>query len=166
MAKLYIKANDLVEKDSFEVYNESGKAVYYTKDDFLATGHRIKIFLSDTIQEVAYVQEKTGRIGNRFEFCARGDVFGTIYKDSRFNRNEDIIDFDDWVHVPTGDGEWNYRVMKGALRIMEVKQMPYLIPGKALNITDTNIINVDGESGTLIALAFALAVFACNKYDY
>ena len=34
MAKLFIKAKDLEEYDSVRVFNERGKEVYYTKDEF------------------------------------------------------------------------------------------------------------------------------------
>ena len=52
MAQLYIKANELEEKDTVKVFNERGKEVYYTKDDFIATGHRIKIYLANWIVSV------------------------------------------------------------------------------------------------------------------
>ena len=92
MAKLYIKAQDLEEYDSVKVFNERGKEVYYTKDDFIATGHRIKVFLADTISECAYVQEKYDRLDNvRFEFAAR-DKFGTISRDRLSRMQKYIID--------------------------------------------------------------------------
>ena len=45
MPRLYIKAKDLEESDVVKVFNDKGKEVYYLKDDFIATGHRIKIFM-------------------------------------------------------------------------------------------------------------------------
>lgn len=165
MSKLFIKASDVEEKDSFEIFNERGKAQYYTKDDFIATGHRIKIFLSETINEAAYVQEKLTRHGSVFEFSAR-DKFGTIERDATTRLQRYIIDFDeDWTLA--GDPVmWNYLVRRGALDIMRVKNQKYLIPGQALNLTDTYILNIDSESDTLICLAFALAIWALNKYSY
>ena len=70
MPKLFIKAQDLEEYDSVKIFNERGKEVYYTRDDFIATGHRIKLFLADTINECGYVQEKYTRDGVAFEFAA------------------------------------------------------------------------------------------------
>ena len=103
MAQLYIKANELEEKDTVKVFNERGKEVYYTKDDFIATGHRIKIFMADTISEVAYVQEKYDGDIVRFEFCAR-DKFGTIERDFFTLAQNYNIDFDeDW----DGDEDFN-----------------------------------------------------------
>ena len=58
MPRLFIKAQDLDELDSVKIFNDRGKEVYYTKDDFIATGHRIKIYMAETITECAYVQEK------------------------------------------------------------------------------------------------------------
>ena len=78
MARLFIKAQDLEEYDTVKVFNDRGKQVYYTKDDFIATGHRIKIYLADTISECAYVQEKYDHLGGKgLEFCAR-DKLGAV----------------------------------------------------------------------------------------
>jgi len=49
---------------------------------------------------------------------------------------------------------------------MKVEKMPYLIPGQALNITDTVVITVFNDSDALISLAFCLAVYALNRYSY
>ena len=88
MPRLYIKAKDLEESDVVKVFDDKGKEVYYLKDDFIATGHRIKIFLAGTISECGYVQEKDGGNGRlKFEFAAR-DKFGTVQRDwmSRFQK--------------------------------------------------------------------------------
>ena len=165
MAQLYIKANELEEKDTVKVFNERGKEVYYTKDDFIATGHRIKIFMADTIYEVAYVQEKYDGDIVRFEFCAR-DKFGTIERDFFTLAQNYNIDFDeDWEIV--GDAfMWQYVVKSGSLDVMKVRNEQYLIPGQALNLTPTYIMEFMTDSDVLIGLAFALAVYALNKYSY
>jgi len=162
MARLFIKAKDVEEKDSFQIFNQSGKPLYYTKDEFLATGHRIKIFLAETISEAAYVQEKESRGKTRFEFCARGD-FGTIERDILSLQQKYTIDYNNWLLAGDGVG-WNYQVRLGVLPVMTVRKMPYLIPGQALNITDTYILDIPSDADVLIALAFALAVYALNKY--
>ena len=165
MQRFFIKANDVEEKDSYQIFNGSGKPVYYTKDDFLPAGHRIKIFLADTINEVAYVQEKAGMFRNKFEFCARGDQFGTVERDDRFGRPEYDIDYNDWLIEGEGFA-WNFNIWKGRVKIMSVRNQPYLIPGQALNITDTYIIHVDNDPDALLAIAFSLAIHASNKYRY
>ena len=165
MAKLFIKAQDLEEYDSVKVFNERGKEVYYTKDDFIATGHRIKVFLAETISECAYVQEKISRNDTYFEFAAR-DKFGTVSRDpmSRLQRYD--IDYDeDWELE--GDGvSWRYVLYRGSIPVMTVRNESYLIPGQALNMCDTYILDFDSDSDILIGLAFALAVYALNKYGY
>ncbi len=166
MLKLFFKAQDLEEKDSFQIFNHSGKPAYYTKDDFIATGHRIKLFMNETITEVAYVQEKQVRNKTKFEFCARGD-FGTVERTRDFTgRPSYAVDYSNkWLVA--GDGlNWNYTVKMGSLNIMKVEKMPYLIPGQALNITDTVVITVFNDSDALISLAFCLAVYALNRYSY
>jgi uncharacterized protein YxjI len=165
MAQLFIKANELEEKDTVRVFNERGKEVFYTRDDFIATGHRIKIFMADTITEVAYVQEKYDGDVARFEFAAR-DKFGTIERDFFTLAQNYNIDFDeDWEIV--GDAiMWNYVVKRGSLDVMKVRNDLYLIPGQALNLTPTYIMDIVVESDILIGLAFVLAVYALNKYSY
>ena len=166
MAKLFIKAQDLEDYDSVKVFNERGKEVYYTKDDFIATGHRIKIFLAETINECAYVQEKVSRGGSYFEFAAR-DKFGTVERDTMSRLQRYIIDYDEDWEVE-GDGvSWRYVLDRGSLPLMTVRNESYLIPGQALNMCDTYIMDFDSDSDVLIGLAFALALYALNKYgDY
>ena len=166
MAKLFIKAQDLEDYDSVKVFNERGKEVYYTKDDFIATGHRIKIFLAETINECAYVQEKVSRGGSYFEFAAR-DKFGTVERDTMSRLQRYVIDYDEDWEVE-GDGvSWRYVLYRGALPLMTVRNESYLIPGQALNMCDTYIMDFDSDSDVLIGLAFALALYALNKYgDY
>lgn len=163
MLNFYMKANDIEEKDSFQIFGDNGKPIYYTKDDFLSTGHRIKIFLADTISEVAYVQEKTTRYGSRFEFCAHGDQFGNVQLDTRFTRPEISVSFNNWRFVGR-PGSWDYEVFGGSVRVLQSQMKQYLIPGQALNMTDTAIVTVDSDPDALISLAFVLAVWATNKY--
>lgn len=164
MPKLFIKASDIEEKDSFNIFDERGKTLYYTKDDFIATGHRIKIFLNGTINEAAYVQEKQGRFGARYEFSAR-DKFGTMERDHMTRMQRYMIDFDENWLVEGDVVMWNYIVHKGALKIMRVTNQKYLIPGQALNLADTYILDFDSESDMLIGVSFAIALWAINKYD-
>jgi len=166
VSKLFIKANELEEKDSVKIFNERGKEVYYTKDDFISTGHRIKIYLADTISECAYVQEKYGENDQiHFEFCVR-DKFGTITRDWSQRAQHYLIDFDENWEIDGDAVIWEYTVKRGALDIMKVSNQPYLIPGQALNLTDTYILDCQSESDMLMGLAFALAVYALNKYQY
>ena len=44
--------------------------------------------------------------------------------------------------------------------------MSYVIPGQALNMCETYILDIDSDSDILIGLAFALALYALNKYRY
>ena len=165
MAKLYIKAQDLEEYDSVKVFNERGKQVYYTRDEFIATGHRIKIYLADTITECAYVQEISTRDGIAFEFCAR-DKFGTVHKDKMSILPKYKIDYDEPWEVEGDAVMWQYIVHRGMFQVMRVRSEGYLIPGQALNITQTHILDIDSDGDVLIGLAFALAIYALNKYQY
>ncbi len=166
MARLLIKAQDLEEYDTVKVFNERGKQVYYTKDDFIATGHRIKIYLADTISECAYVQEKYDRLGSkRFEFSAR-DKFGTVERDPMSRQQRYIVDYEEAWEIVGDAVMWNYTVYRGALPIMRVRNEKYLIAGQALNMADTYIMEFDSDSEILVGLAFALAVYALNKYKY
>ena len=60
----------------------------------------------------------------------------------------------------------NYVVYRGALPIMRVRCEKYMIPGQALSMADTYILELDNDSEVLIGLTFALAVYALNKYRY
>ncbi|MCR5368441.1 Uncharacterized protein YxjI [Eubacterium ruminantium] len=160
MLRFFMKANEVEDHDSFNIYNDSGRICYYTKDDFMTTGHRIKIYMADTISEVAHVQEKAGNGEVRFEFSARGDTFGDII----LNGGSDLdIDFENW-RVEGSPFDWRYDVYMGSLRIMSARQTMYMIPGQALSMTNTYILGVANDSDALISIAFALAVYAAKKY--
>ncbi len=162
MVRLFIKANDANEKDSFKIFNQSGKELFYTKDDFQTTGHRIKIYHADTISEVGYVQEKTGTGAARFEFAAR-DNFGNVTI-SKGSSNSDVnIDFNGWK-LQGLPFEWHYDVYMGQTPVMAARHGMFMIPGQALNICDTYVITVATDSETTICTAFALALFAAKKY--
>ncbi len=162
MVRLFIKANDANEKDSFKIFNQSGKELFYTKDDFQTTGHRIKIYLADTISEVGYVQEKTGTGAARFEFAAR-DNFGNVTI-SKGSSNSDVnIDFNGWK-LQGLPFEWHYDVYMGQTPVMAARHGMFMIPGQALNICDTYVITVATDSETTICTAIALALFAAKKY--
>lgn len=163
MAKLFIKAQDLEEYDSVKVFNERGKEVYYTKEDFIATGHRTKIYMAETINECAYVQEKFGREGTYFEFAAR-DKFGTVERDTMSRLQKYIIDYDEDLETDGDGASWRYVLYRGALPMMTVRNEMYLIPGQALNMCETYIMEFDSDSDVLIGLAFALAMHSLNKY--
>ncbi|MBO4592557.1 MAG: hypothetical protein J5684_08385 [Eubacterium sp.] len=165
MPKLFIKAQDLEEYDSVKVFNERGKEVYYTKDDFIATGHRIKIFLADTINECGYVQEKYTRDGIAFEFAAR-DKFGSIERDNRSSHQRYRIDYDEGWEIEGDAVIWQYVVYGGTLEVIKVSSQQYLIPGQALNMCQTYILDFAVESDMLIGLTFVLAIYALNKYQY
>lgn len=164
MPKLFIKANEVAEKDSFKIFNDRGRCMYYAKDDFIATGHRVKIFLDGTINEAAYVQEKTTRMGSKFEFAAR-DKFGNIARDPYTRMQKYEIDFDENWMIEGDAAAWNYIVHRGSLPVMRVTAQQYLIPGQALNLTQTYILEIPSEGDILIGLTFALAIWALNKYD-
>ncbi|MBR6218670.1 MAG: hypothetical protein IKQ63_09170 [Eubacterium sp.] len=162
MLRFFMKANEVEEKDSFGIFNDSGKKCYYTKDDFMTTGHRIKIYMADTITEVAHVQEKNSLGEVRFEFSSRGDNFGDIIV--RGGSVGDVeIDYNNW-RIEGNPFSWNYDIYMGSLRIMSARQTMYMIPGQALSMTNTYILGVANDSDALICIAFALAVFAAKKY--
>ena len=163
MPKFFIKAQDLEEYDSVKIFNQRGKEIYWTKEDFIATGHRIKIYLADTITECGYVQEKVSRNDTYFEFAAR-DKFGTVERDQMSRLQRYVIDYDEDLELEGDGATWRYVLYRGALPMMTVRNEQYLIPGQALNMCETYILDVDIDSDALICISFALAVYALNKY--
>ena len=54
----------------------------------------------------------------------------------------------------------------GSLEVIKVSSQQYLIPGQALNMCQTYILDFAVDSDVLIGLTFVLAVYALNKYQY
>ena len=98
----------------------------------------------------------------RFEFAAR-DNFGNVTIPKGSTNGEVLIDFNNWK-LQGLPFEWHYDVYMGQTPVMAARHGMFMIPGQALNITDTFVITVATDSEATICTAFALALFAAKKY--
>jgi hypothetical protein len=110
------------------------------------------------------VQEKYDRLGDtRFEFASK-DRFGTVARDPMSRMARYLVDYDEAWEIVGDPYIWKYSVYRGAIKIIDVRSEPYLIPGQALNLTPTHILTFDIESTVVIGLTFVLAIYALNRY--
>lgn len=152
--KLYIKQRLFSWTDSYDIYDENMNTKYTAKADFLALGHRIRIF-DRYGGEVGYIQEKLFRIFAEFDVYIGGSCLGRIKKKFSLFAPKYDIDYNGW----NVDGDffgWDYQVRQpnGAAAAHISKEL--------LHLTDTYAIDIFDESDEINVLMLVLAIDAAN----
>lgn len=152
--KLYIKQRLLSWTDSYDIYDENMNKKYTAKADFLALGHRIRIF--DLYGgEVGYINEKLLRFFAEFDVYVGGRWLGRIKKKFSFLVPKYDIDYNGW----SVDGDffgWNYQVKRpnGLVAAHISKEL--------FHLTDTYAIEVLDDSDEINVLLLVAAIDAAN----
>lgn len=144
--------------DSYDIYNESGEAVYTVKGQ-LSWGHCLKIF--DAVgNEIGTVKERIFTFLPKFEMYMGERYIGCISKEFSFFKPKYDIDFNGW-HIEGDFFEWDYCIlgMSGQSIATVSKQL--------FNWTDTYVIDVYDPQNALCALMLVLAIDAekCSRND-
>lgn len=144
--------------DSYDIYNETGKAVYTVKGQ-LSWGHCLKVF--DTVgNEIGTVKERIFTFLPKFEMYMGERYIGCISKEFSFFKPKFDIDFNGW-HIEGDFFEWDYSIlgMSGQSIATVSKQI--------FNWTDTYMIDVYDPQNALCALMLVLAIDAekCSRND-
>lgn len=144
--------------DSYDIYDESGNAIYTVKGQ-LSWGHCLKIFDSNGF-EIGTVKEKVFSFLPRFEMYLGDRYIGNIKKEFTFLRPRFTIDCNGWS-VNGNWFEWDYSIINSAgYQIANVSK-------EIFNWTDTYIIDVINPNDALCTLMLVLAIDAekCSRRD-
>lgn len=144
--------------DSYDVYDESGAAVYTVKGQ-LSWGHCLKIY--DVCgYEIGTVKERLFTFLPKFEMYFGERYVGCISKEFTFFKPKYNIDCNGW-HVEGNFFEWDYNIIdsQGCSVATVSKEL--------FNWTDTYVIDVDDPQNALCALMLVLAIDAekCSRND-
>lgn len=142
--------------DSYDIYDESGRAVYTVKGQ-LSWGHCLKIF-DAAGREIGTVQEVVLTLLPKFEMYVGETYIGCISKELTFLKPKYNIDCNGW-HIEGDFLEWNYSILDVHGReIAAVSKQPF-------NFTDTYVIDVCNPEDALCALMLVLAIDAekCSR---
>lgn len=142
--------------DSYDIYDESGNAVYTVKGQ-LSWGHCLKIYDADGY-EIGTVKEKILTFLPKFEMYIGENYVGCITKEFSLFRPKFSVDCSGWS--VEGDWfEWDYRIV-GAYgeRIASVYK-------ELFRFTDTYVIDVANTFDALGVLMLVLAIDAekCSR---
>lgn len=144
--------------DSYDVYDESGAAVYTVKGQ-LSWGHCLKIY--DVCgYEIGTVKERLFTFLPKFEMYFGERYVGCISKEFTFFKPKYNIDCNGW-HVEGNFFEWDYNIIDSQGRSVAT------VSKELFNWTDTYVIDVDDPQNALCALMLVLAIDAekCSRND-
>lgn len=151
--KLLIKQRVFSWADTYDVYDESGRKVYFIKAELLSLGHKLHVFNS-TGTEIGVIKERLLTITPAFDIEIGGRIVGNIQKKFTFFKPKYEVDFKGWRCV--GDFmSWNYDVYSGCSSVVHITK-------ELLNWGDTYVINIQNQSDEVSALMLVLAIDAAN----
>ena len=142
--------------DSYDIYDESGAAVYTVKGQ-LAWGHCLKIF-DATGRELGTVRERVLTWMPKFELYLGERCIGCIRKEFTLFRPRYNIDCNGW-RVEGNWLEWDYSICDAAGNPVAS------ISKEVFRWTDTYVIDVNRPADALCALMVVLAIDAekCSR---
>lgn len=142
--------------DSYDIYDESGAAVYTVKGQ-LAWGHCLKIF-DAAGRELGTVRERVLTWMPKFELYLGERCIGCIRKEFTLFRPRYNIDCNGW-RVEGNWLEWDYSICDGAGNPVAS------ISKEVFRWTDTYVIDVNRPADALCALMVVLAIDAekCSR---
>ena len=144
--------------DSYDVYDESGTAVYTVKGQ-LSWGHCLKIY--DVCgYEIGTVKERLFTFLPKFEMYFGERYVGCISKEFTFFKPKYNIDCNGW-HVEGNFFEWDYNIIDSQGRSVAT------VSKELFNWTDTYVIDVSNPQDAVYALMLVLAIDAekCSRRD-
>ena len=153
--RLYFKQRLFSWFDSYDIYDDSGAAVY-TVEGQLAWGHCLHI-LDAAGNHVGTVKERVLTFLPKFEMYLGGEYVGSIQKEFTFFTPRFDIDCNGW-QVEGDFMGWEYEITDGQRQVAAISK-------ELLHWTDTYVIDVaDGRDG-LCALMVVLAIDAekCSR---
>lgn len=152
--KLMIRQRVFSWTDSYDVYDESGRAKYFVRADFLTLGHQIHVYDKQSGREVGSVHQRLLTLMPAFDIVIGGRVCGTVRKRfTLFSQNYEV-DFRGW----NVDGDffgWDYRVVQGGLCVMDITK-------ELFHWGDTYVLQYQNSADEIPGLLLVIAIDAAN----
>ncbi|WP_026891812.1 LURP-one-related/scramblase family protein [Lacrimispora aerotolerans] len=137
--------------DSYDIYDESGNAIYTVKG-MPAWGHKLQIY-DRYDNHLATLREHIISFLPCFDIQVNGQTIGTIRKEFTFFKPSFSVDCKGW-RVEGSFFEWDYQIMSSTGKTVAV------IEKQLFHFTDTYIIDVPDMEDSLLALMVVLAIDA------
>ena len=151
--KLLIKQRVFAITDTYDVYDEQGRAKYFVKNELFALLHNIHV-KDKTGQEVGSVHQKLTLFLPRFQVEITGRQVGNVQAEFTLFRPKYTIDYLDWKCEGDIFG-WDYSVYDRNTLVMTISK-------KLLHWGDTYELDFSDPVYELPGLMLVIAIDAAN----
>lgn len=151
--RLMIKQRIFSWTDSYDIYDERGRAKYFVKAELIALGHQLHVY-DCSHNEIGVIRQKIMTLLPAFDIEVNGMIRGRIQKKFTFFRPQYEIDCCGW-RVEGDFLGWNYDVYQGCSAIMHISK-------EFLHWGDTYVIDFANSADELMGLLLVIAIDAAN----
>ncbi len=155
--RLCIKQRVFSWSDSYDVYDDSGRAKYLVKAEFLSLGHQIHIYEKSTGREVGSVHQRLLTLLPKFDIVIQGQAKGCVSKELSLFTPRYTVDFQGW-EVQGDFLGWDYWVSDGDAEVMRISK-------ELLTWGDTYVLDYSNPAYELPGLLLVIAIDAANCDD-
>lgn len=152
--QLCIKQRIFSWTDSYDVYDETGRARYFVRGEFFSLGHRIHVYEKETGREVGAIHQRLFRWMPTFEIVIDGYVRGTVRKKFTLFSQDYQVDYRGW-DVEGDFLGWDYAVKQAGRTIMTISK-------EFFHWADTYALRYDDPACELPGLLLVIAIDAAN----
>lgn len=152
--ELLIKQRVFSWTDSYDVFDEAGRAKYFVKAQLLSLGHQIRVYDKDSGRELGSIHQKLFTLLPTFEIRRDGRTLGTVRKKFTLFAQNYLVDYRGW-DVEGDFLGWDYRVYRGNEQVMAITK-------QWLSWGDTYRIQFDDPADELAGLLLVIAIDAAN----
>jgi len=140
--------------DSYDVYDETGKARYEVRAEFPSLLHRVHIYDRRTGQEVGCVRQKLLCLLPTFEIEINGRDTGHISSRYTLLKQDYELDYLGW-EVEGDFMGWDFRIKKDGTEIMTITK-------ELWNLSDTYTLRFPDAANEIPGLLLVIAIDAAN----
>lgn len=152
--ELLIKQRVFSWTDTYDVFDESGRAKYFVKSEFFSFGHQIHVYDKATGEELGSVHQRLFSFLPTFDIVIGGREVGSVKKKFTFFAQNYEVDYRGW----DVDGDflgWDYRVTQGSMEVMSISK-------EWLSWGDTYTLRYGNPANELPGLLLVIAIDAAN----
>lgn len=152
--QLLIKQRVFSWSDTYDVYDERGKARYFVKAEILSLGHQIHVYDKRSGHEVGSIHQKLFTLLPQFEIVINGQTVGTICREFTFFVPRYRVDFRNW-EVEGDLMGWDYSACCNGRTVLTVSK-------ELFTWGDTYVLQYEDGADEIPGLLLTIAIDAVN----
>ena len=151
--KLLINQRVFSWTDTYDIYDEQGKAKYFVKAEFLALGHQLHVYDAGQ-REMGRIQQRIISFLPTFDIATVNGIEGSIQKKFTLFHPEYEVNYNGY-RVEGDFLGWEYDVYQGSSVVMHISK-------ELLNWGDTYVIDILNPRDEILGLMLVIAIDAAN----